>query len=192
MATTMDSAYAPRAERPTIGKLAIMFVVGVLIATVWGAIVQTQFNLAALVGLGVDITGGVRFGTTLRDIFSGFSLTYGGYVVLPSLLVAFLVCAWLVRYLPGPPLIWFIIAGYASIPIGNAIVNYLAPVALLVGATRDLSCTLLMAIGGALAGLVFGWAYSQRYSGRGRPVAHGRAEDRPPHRYHTPRQNAPH
>jgi hypothetical protein len=169
MATTADSVYAPSVERPPLSMLVMAFLASVLIATVWGAIVQTQFNLAALVGLGVDITAGVRIETTLRDIFGGFSLTYGGYVVLPSLLVAFLVCVWLIRYLPGPPLMWFALAGYLAIPIGNAVVNFISPLALLVGATRDIRCTLLMAIGGALAGLVFGWIYLQRGLERARP-----------------------
>jgi hypothetical protein len=151
-------------ERRPYLLLAVGFIIAVLVATVWGAIVQTQFNLAGLASLGVDISAGVRLQTTMRDVFSGFTPTYGGYIVAPSLLVAFLVCAWLAKYLPGPPLLWFAIAGGAAIPIGNAVVNFLSPLALLVGATRDFRCTLLMALGGVAAGVIFGLIYLRRSS----------------------------
>lgn len=133
----------------------LAFVAAVVLATVWGAIVQTQYNLAGLTSIGAEISGGVRIGTTLQDIFGGFSPTYGGYVVLPSLLVAFLVASWLSQQQRSSRLFWFGSAGAVAIAIGIPIVNWLAPVALLVGATRDVSCTLLMALGGVGAGLLF-------------------------------------
>jgi hypothetical protein len=150
--------------------LVLAFIASVLVATVWGAVVQTQFNLAGLSSLGVEISADVRVQTTLRDIFSGFTPTYGGYVVAPSLLVAFALCAWLVKYLPGPPLLWFAIAGGLAIPIGNAVVNFLSPLALLIGATRDFRCTMLMALGGVAAGVLFGYLYFQHYGARERAV----------------------
>lgn len=141
--------------RNTLSRLALAFLVAVVIATVWGAIVQTQFNLGHLAAIGTDITAGVRIQTTVSDIFSGFSPTYGVYVVLPSLLVAFLIAALAARHLPGPILLWFTVAGFVAILLGNPVVNYLSPVALLVGATRDVACLLLMSLGGALAGALF-------------------------------------
>jgi hypothetical protein len=174
MATTAEPTSAARYERPPFLTLVVVFLAAVLVATAWGAIVQTQFNLAALGNLGVDITSGLRFETTMRDLFGGFTPTYGGYIVLPSLLVAFLACAWLVRYLPGSPLLWFALAGYVAIPIGNAVVNFISPLALLVGATRDIRCTLLMALGGAAAGLLFGRVYLPPYT----PNARARRDSR--------------
>lgn len=70
------------------------FLAAVVVTVVWGSVVQTQYNLAALTGIGVDIGPGTNLNATLSDIFSGFSLTYGGYIVLPALLVSFFV-AWL-------------------------------------------------------------------------------------------------
>lgn len=138
------------------------FVAAVIIATVWGAVVQTLFNLAHLAELGVEISAGVRGGTILSDIFSGFTPTYGVYVVLPSLLVAFLVATLVVHRQQQPrtarrtAVLWYALAGGLAILIGNPVVNYLSPVALLVGATRDVSCLILMSAGGAVAGAVFG------------------------------------
>jgi hypothetical protein len=136
-------------------RLFFAFIAAVVVATVWGAIVQTQFNLNALGNIGADITPGVRTSTTLGDIFSGFSPTYGGYVVLPSLLVAFAV-AWFISQLqPHYTMLWFAAAGTVAVLLGNPVVNFLSPLALLVGATRDLACLVWMALGGTAAGVVF-------------------------------------
>lgn len=142
-------------KRPAWSRLMIAFLVATAIATVWGAIVQTQFNLARLARIGIDIPIATWLGTTARDVFSGFSPTYAGYIVAPSFLVAF-AAAWMIsRWRPSRTLLWFGLAGGAAILAGIPLVNELAPVALLIGATRDVLCTVLMAIGGLIAGLVF-------------------------------------
>jgi hypothetical protein len=133
----------------------LAFFAAVILTTVWGAIVQTQYNLAALAGIGAELPAGLRLRTTLADIFSGFSPTYAGFIVVPSLLVAFAVAWLLAPRLPGPPMLWFAVAGALAILLGIPLVNYLSPVALLIGASRDWTCTVLMAMGGAAAGLLF-------------------------------------
>ena len=132
------------------------FLAATVVTVVWGSVVQTQYNLAALTGIGVDIGAGTNLNATLSDIFSGFSLTYGGYIVLPALLVAFLV-AWLVVRRAGAPLLWFGLAGGLAILAGIPIVNWLSPLALLIGASRDASSVFVMALGGALGGMLFAW-----------------------------------
>ncbi len=139
-----------------VQRLILGFLVAVVLTVIWGSIVQTQYNLAALTGIGTDIGPGTNLRATFTDIFSGFSLTYGGYIVVPSLLVAFIV-AWLVVRRTGAPLLWFGLAGGLAILAGIPLVNWLSPLALLIGATRDLSCTVLMAAGGALGGILFAW-----------------------------------
>lgn len=132
------------------------FLLAALLATAWGSVVQTQYNLAALAGLGVDV-GAVRMQTTMRDLFSGFLPTYGGYVVLPALLVGFIVAGLLARKLPQVRIPLHSLAGGLALYLAIPLVNLLAPVALLVGATRDWSCTFWMAVGGLVAGLLYGW-----------------------------------
>jgi len=137
-------------------SLVLAFVAAVLAATVWGAIVQTQYNLAGLSSIGADISSGLRLRTTAADIFSGFSPTYAGYIAAPSLLVAFVVASFVARGAQRTSrLAWFGAAGGVALLLGIPVVNYLSPVALLVGATRDLSCLVLMALGGVFAGLLF-------------------------------------
>jgi hypothetical protein len=142
-------------NQSTLTRVVYAFVAALVVATLWGSIVQTQFNLNALANLGVDITIGVRTKTTISDIFSGFSLTYGSYVVLPSLFFAFAAAWFISRNQPRHAALWFAAAGAVGVLLGNPVVNYLSPLPLLVGATRDTLCLILMALGGGAAGVVF-------------------------------------
>jgi len=142
-------------------RLIPAFLAAVVVAVVWGSVVQTQYNLAALTGIGVDIGPGINLQATMIDIFSGFSLTYGGYIVLPALLVAFFI-AWLVVRRTGAPLLWFALAGGLAILVGIPLVNWLSPLALLIGASRDFSSVILMAVGGAIGGILFAWLTHRR------------------------------
>lgn len=162
-----------------IGRILLAFLIAVVVAIAWGSVVQTQYNLAALSSIGVDVDT-VRMNTTLRDLFSGFFPTYGGYIVLPSLLVAF-IAAWLVmwKWLPADPLAarlaLFALAGGLAILIGIPLVNWLSPLALLIGASRDFSCTAWMAVGGAVAGLVFAAMTHRRWMPAERQAAERQA-----------------
>ena len=139
-----------------VQRLILGFLAAVVVTVVWGSVVQTQYNLAALTGIGADIGLVTNLRATLTDIFSGFSLTYGGYIVLPSLLVAFFV-AWLVVRRTGYPLPWFALAGGLAILAGIPLVNWLSPLALLIGASRDASSIFVMAAGGIVGGILFAW-----------------------------------
>jgi hypothetical protein len=157
----------------TAWRLIPAFLAAVVLTVVWGAVVQTQYNLAALTGIGVDIGPGVNLRATLTDAFSGFSPTYGGYVVLPALLVAFFL-VWFVVRRAGAPLLWFALAGGLAILAGIPLVYWLSPLALLIGASRDFSSVVLMAVGGALGGMLFAWMVYLR-----RPALIRRPEDPP-------------
>lgn len=143
----------------TLPRVIAAFVVAILVATVSGSLVQTHYNLQALATLGVDLQG-VRAGAMARDVFSGFTPTYGGYIVAPALLAAFAVASLLVNRVPSlragaVRTGLFVLGGYLAIAAAIPIVNWLSPVALLVGASRETSAIFAMAGGGALAGLVF-------------------------------------
>lgn len=137
-------------------RIVLSFLVAVLVTTIWGSIVQTVFNMRALVGIGAEFSFGNWLTLVLRDIFSGFTPTYAGYAVLPSLVVGFLVAAAITNgQRTSTRSLWFALAGGLSILVGIPLVNYLAPVALLIGASRDFWCTALMAVGGAVGGVIF-------------------------------------
>lgn len=140
---------------PGFARIALAFVAAVILTTLWGAVVQTQFNLTALAGIDMEVDGSLRMQTVVRDIFSGFTPTYGLYIVAPTLLVAFLVAEAVVRLINGSRWFWYALAGLIGMLLAIPLVNYLAPVALLVGATRDPACTVIMAAGGTVAGVLF-------------------------------------
>ena len=139
-----------------VQRLILGFLAAVVVTVVWGSIVQTQYNLAALTAIGVDIGPGINLRATFTDIFSGFSLTYAGYMVLPALLVAFFV-AWLVVRRAGAAFLWFGLAGGLAILAAIPLVNWLSPLALLIGASRDMSSIVVMALGGVAGGVLFAW-----------------------------------
>lgn len=139
-----------------VQRLILGFLAAVVLTVVWGSVVQTQYNLAALTAIGVDIGPGTNLRATFTDISSGFGLTYAGYIVLPALLVAFFVAWWVVR-LTGAPLPWFGMAGGLAILAGIPLVNWLSPLALLIGANRDVSSIVVMAMGGVAGGVLFAW-----------------------------------
>lgn len=126
-----------------------------LLATAWGSVVQTQFNLQALVGLGVPMPAALRMETTWRDLI-GFGPVYAGILAagwLPALLLA----AWLARRWPTwrSPLL----ASAAGLSLIAAVraVDAVAPMPNFIDATRGLTGLLLMAVGAVLAG----WVYAQ-------------------------------
>jgi hypothetical protein len=136
-------------------SIVVAFLVAVILTTVWGSVVQTQYNLAGIASIGAPVSPDLRMRATIADVFSGFSPTYAGYVVAPALLVAFAVASWVASPKQASRRIWFALGGGLAILLAIPLVNYLAPVALLFGATRDATCTVLMALGGSAAGFLF-------------------------------------
>ncbi|HBX54144.1 MAG TPA: hypothetical protein DEH10_01835, partial [Pseudomonas sp.] len=66
---------------PSKSRPLLLFVLAVLVATVVGSIIQTQFNLAALQAIGAPMPLDVRLRTTGQDLL-GFSPTLGLLVTL--------------------------------------------------------------------------------------------------------------
>lgn len=119
------------------------FVLAVVVATVLGSIIQTQFNLAAIAGLGVDIPLRMRFGTTLHDLWR-FTPVFGAMVTV-TLLAALPAAALLARALPEWRGALFFVAGAAGILTTFVIVNAALPMPTFIGATRGvLGTTMLM------------------------------------------------
>ena len=124
-----------------------------LLAAAWGSVVQTQFNLQALVDLGVPMPAALRTETTWRDLV-GFGPIYAGILAagwLPALGAA----AWLARRQPAwrSPL-FAAAAGLGMIAAVRA-VDAVAPMPNFIDATRSLTGLLLMAVGAVLAGWVY-------------------------------------
>lgn len=131
----------------------VAFAIAWLVATAWGSVVQTQFNLNALTALGVEISAALRLQTTLQDLI-GFGPPYAGIVVL-AWLPAFAVAAWLSRRQPGWRLAWFGLAAGVGLVTAIRSIDAAAPMPVLIDATRGLAGLLAMTAGSVLAGLGF-------------------------------------
>lgn len=134
-------------------RTAIAFLCAVFSGALVGSIVQTQFNLAALVELSVPVTLDVRISTIIHDIVY-FSPIFAA-VLAVVLLIALSIAGFVARFIVGIERLWFTFAGFIGLLLCFAIVNELAPMPTFIAATRSWSGLLLMAACGGLAGWVF-------------------------------------
>lgn len=137
------------------GRRLALFGVAVLLAAAWGSVVQTQFNLQALVALEVGVPMQVRTTTTLQDL-AGFGPVYAG-IVLAAWLPAFLVAALLLRRWPQWRVPLYALAAGVGVIAAIRTIDAFAPMPVLIDATRGTAGLLAMAAGSLLAGAAFAW-----------------------------------
>lgn len=123
-----------------------------MLAAALGSVVQTQFNLAALIALGVDVPLVIRLRTTLADLL-GFTPLYGAVVAM-AFLLAFPVAALLVRLWPARDTELYMLAGALAILAGLTLMNTALAITA-IAATRSTLALLLMMLAGAAGGWLF-------------------------------------
>ncbi|AMM24180.1 hypothetical protein [Variovorax sp. PAMC 28711] len=133
--------------------VALAFAASALIAIAWGSLVQTQFNLNALVALGVEMPLRLRLLTSAQDL-AGFGPVYAG-ILLAGWIPAFLVAAWLAYKAPRLRVVLFALAAGAALVLAVRVTDAVAPMPVLIDATRGLGGLLTMAAGSALGGALF-------------------------------------
>ena len=124
-----------------------------LLAAAWGSVVQTHWNLQALVALGVEVPAAVRASTTGQDLI-GFAPVYAGILAagwLPALTLA----AFLARRWPAWRGALLAAAAGAGMVAAVRTVDAVAPMPVFIDATRDLPGLLAMAAGAVMAGLLY-------------------------------------
>lgn len=124
-----------------------------LLSTAWGSVVQTRFNLQALVDLGVDIPLGLRALTTVQDL-AAFAPIYGGILAagwLPALSLA----AWWGRRQPAWRMALMAVAAGLGMVAAVRAVDAVAPMPVFIDATRGLPGLLSMAFGSVLGGALY-------------------------------------
>lgn len=134
-----------------------------LLAAAWGSVVQTQWNLQALVGLGVEIPLAERIRVTGQDLI-GFAPVYAGILAagwLPALVVAALLARW---WPAGRAPLLAAAAGVGMVAAVRA-VDAVAPMPVFIDATRHLPGLLAMACGAVIAG----WLYASLTARSPRP-----------------------
>ena len=121
--------------------------VAVVVAAALGSIIQTQYNLARLAGLGESFSTRTRLDTTLFDLVS-FAPTYAVVMAL-ALLIALVVAGVLVRYLGRWPMALFVLAGFAAVAAALGLMSAMLPVTV-ISAARSAGGFILLCLAGAL------------------------------------------
>ncbi|MFC4260997.1 PQQ-dependent sugar dehydrogenase [Marinobacter lacisalsi] len=141
-------------NRPSWSRIVLAFATALIIGAVLGSVMQTQINLLALRGLGVEIGVGAWLGTTLEDLFKfgPVYLAMFGCGFLVSQLVAmvatrYVLTAW------RPPVC--ALAAAVGLWATFKLVDALAPPPTLIAATRDVGGMLAMVFTAAVAGWLF-------------------------------------
>lgn len=126
-----------------------------LLATAWGSVVQTRWNLQALVDVGVDIPASEWWRVVGQDLM-GFGPVYGG-ILAAGWLVAFPVAGGLTRGWPrGRSALLAAAAGVGMVAAVRA-VDAAAPMPVFIDATRHWPGLLAMAAGAVCAGWLYAW-----------------------------------
>ncbi|MBS3996793.1 MAG: hypothetical protein KGZ67_05565 [Hydrogenophaga sp.] len=124
-----------------------------VLAAAWGSVVQTQWNLQALVALDVDLPLAERARATGHDLIR-FAPVYAGILAagwLPALAVA----SWLARRWPAWRSALLSVAAGVGMVAAVRTVDAVAPMPVFIDATRHLPGLLAMAAGAVIAGLLY-------------------------------------
>ncbi|KPQ30273.1 MAG: glucose/sorbosone dehydrogenase family protein [Marinobacter excellens HL-55] len=149
-------------------RIVIAGTVAVLCGAFLGSLVQTQFNLAALSGLGASFSLGDRLSAMVMDLLS-FAPIYAA-LLAAALIPGFLVTAGLLRLLGLPCReCWFAFGSAMALWATLTLVDSLAPMPTLIAATRSAPGLWAMLATAAVAGWVFAQITKPRSTGgRGR------------------------
>lgn len=140
-------------------RVVLAFVLAVIVTTVLGAIAHTQFVLARLSGLGVEIPLGERLSTTLHDIV-GMAPLFGA-IVGAGFIVAFAAGALVFRLAGVQRTLIYMVAGAVSLAVTLLVMNAVFEITAIAGARSTLGFLAQMAAG-AMGGLAFAKSLSAR------------------------------
>lgn len=138
---------------PSKSRTLLYFLLAVLLASVLGTVLQTQFNLASLQALGAPMPLAVRLQTTGLDLL-GFSPLFAVLVIL-GFAFALPAASLLARYWPALRWAIFALAGALAVLAAMALANALLPMPTLIGANRSLAGTLGLMACGSLGAVLF-------------------------------------
>lgn len=140
-------------------RVVLAYVLAVVVATVLGAVAHTQFVLARLTGLGVDISLGERLSTTLHDIV-GMAPLFGA-IVGAGFIVALSAGALVFKLAGVQRTLIYTVAGAVSLGVTLLVMNFIFEITAIAGARSTLGFLAQMAAG-AIGGLTFAKALPAR------------------------------
>lgn len=141
------------APKPHWSRRAGVLLGALVLAAMWGSVVQTLWNLQALVNVGVDIP----FATWLRVIgqdLLGFAPLYGGIVAVGWLFALPVAHGLAFRWPAGRTALLASAAGVGMVAAIRS-VDAVAPMPVFIDATRHLTGLLAMAAGAVMGGWIY-------------------------------------
>jgi hypothetical protein len=145
-------------------KAVAFFLAAVIDTSILTSIVSTQLVLADVRSFGLTVSFGDRVQATLHDLL-GLALPLLVLIGL-SFLVAFAVARYAIRLIGGNKMMWFMAAGFTSVPAGIVLIKYFMGGTLLASARTSLGMLLV-----ALCGMAGGWVFAYLTSRFGRVSA---------------------
>lgn len=134
-------------------KTIVIFVTAVVFAAILTSIVSTQLVLADIQSFGLAVSLGDRLQATLHDLL-GLALPLVMVIGL-SFLVAFIVARNAIRMIGGSKMIWYMAAGFTSVPAGIFLIKYFMGGTLLASARTSLGMLLV-----ACCCMAGGWLFA--------------------------------
>ncbi len=140
-------------------KLTLAFVVGVAIAGLLGTVLSTQFVLAELASLQVNVPMSDRIDTTTHDLLSMGPI----YTVVIGIgfLVAFVVARLLLPIIRIPRPLAFGLAGFAAVTVSIWAMSLIFGT-MLIPAAREMTGYITLGAAGALGGMFYAWLTPDR------------------------------
>ncbi|QIT56229.1 hypothetical protein HC341_14100 [Aquisalimonas sp. 2447] len=133
-------------------RVVLAWVLAVVVAAALGSIVQSVYNMSAIAGLGVDVPIREWFRAPAHDLV--FFAPFWAAVVAVALLLGLPVAALLARLLGGGRHSLYFLAGGVAVMFALGLMATVLPITP-IAAARFPTAMALMALGGAVGGLVF-------------------------------------
>ena len=133
-------------------KTVLGFILAVVSAYVVAVLLYSQFNLANLVEMGVEVDFGLRVQTALHDLAGMVGIYFP--VLIVAFLIAFLVARLILNWMPQLRTVGYILAGFVAILAIDTILGMvfgMHPLAV----TRTTMGLLGQCVAGAVGGYVF-------------------------------------
>ena len=134
-------------------QIGFAFLLASFATAIAGSIFSTQFVVAALEAVGVQIPVGTRLLMTLTDLRILMTMLPA---VIACFVPAFLIAGFLSRRLGGPRMAWFAVAGGSALVVELLIIEAQLGLMPIAGA-RTSAGIALQGVAGVFGGLVYTW-----------------------------------
>ena len=134
-------------------KSIAFFLIAVVDAAILTSIVSTQLVLADVQSFGLEVSAGDRLQTTLADLL-GLAVPLLMLIGL-CFLIAFTIARYAIRMIGGNRMLWFMAAGFTSVPAGIVVIKYFMGGTLLASARTPLGMALI-----ACCSMAGGWVFA--------------------------------